>query len=396
MLARTNAVPGRHGRGRTAPRGGLAAGHRGRQAFRLDAGAPALLVRPPGGRGARHSRREWLGQNHAGQDPGGVHRPDAGRLDLGGRRATAPDPPRGARAGIVTVFQEVLAAAQLTVLDNVWLGPRDWSDTTHPRVKRGRAAAPWPACSARRAEPSPSPRSRSACGKPVHRPGAAPRPEDPGARRGDLGPGRRHPRQTVRASAARAAGARVVFISHRMDEIEQIGDRFTVLRSGVSVATLDRGPASATNSCELMTGGTTSPGAREAVRRGHAGRGAVVLLDARRCVSSRARRPSTSRSGRVSSSAWRASKGTVRTLPAGPRAVSPRPSRARSSCAPAADRRHRHATPGPRSYVPRDRRSESIFESRSVLDNFALPTQARDRQGRPDRPGPGRRRFRVR
>src|SRR5581483_7035792 len=29
-------------------------------------------------------------------------------------------------------------------------------------------------------------------------------------------------------------------------------------------------------------------------------------------------------------------------------------------------------------YVPRDRRTESIFESRSVLDNFALPTQGRD------------------
>src|SRR5581483_721978 len=33
----------------------------------------------------------------------------------------------------------------------------------------------------------------------------------------------------------------VIFITHRMDEIEQIGDRITVMRSGVTVADLERG-----------------------------------------------------------------------------------------------------------------------------------------------------------
>src|SRR4029078_13203978 len=33
----------------------------------------------------------------------------------------------------------------------------------------------------------------------------------------------------------------VIFITHRMDEIEQIGDRITVMRSGITVAELERG-----------------------------------------------------------------------------------------------------------------------------------------------------------
>ena len=32
----------------------------------------------------------------------------------------------------------------------------------------------------------------------------------------------------------------MLFISHRMDEVAEIADRVTVLRSGESVATLDR------------------------------------------------------------------------------------------------------------------------------------------------------------
>ncbi len=40
-----------------------------------------------------------------------------------------------------------------------------------------------------------------------------------------------------------AAGGAVLFISHRMDEVTEIADRVTVLRSGESVATLDRAEA---------------------------------------------------------------------------------------------------------------------------------------------------------
>ena len=52
-----------------------------------------------------------------------------------------------------------------------------------------------------------------------------------------------------------SAGGAVLFISHRMDEVTEIADRVTVLRSGESVATLDRDEAQIGRLVELMTGG---------------------------------------------------------------------------------------------------------------------------------------------
>ena len=52
----------------------------------------------------------------------------------------------------------------------------------------------------------------------------------------------------------RAAGTGILFISHRMDEVEEIADRVTVVRSGEDVATLRRGEADVQRMVELMTG----------------------------------------------------------------------------------------------------------------------------------------------
>ncbi len=49
-------------------------------------------------------------------------------------------------------------------------------------------------------------------------------------------------------------GVGVIFISHRMDEIAEIGDRCTVMRSGETVATLERGQATSDELVRLMTG----------------------------------------------------------------------------------------------------------------------------------------------
>ena len=51
-----------------------------------------------------------------------------------------------------------------------------------------------------------------------------------------------------------ASGVAVVFISHRMDEISEIADRITVLRSGDSVATVQREATSPRELVSLMTG----------------------------------------------------------------------------------------------------------------------------------------------
>ena len=45
-----------------------------------------------------------------------------------------------------------------------------------------------------------------------------------------------------------------MFITHRMDEIDQIGDRITVMRSGETVASLDREASTPQELVRLMTG----------------------------------------------------------------------------------------------------------------------------------------------
>ena len=49
-------------------------------------------------------------------------------------------------------------------------------------------------------------------------------------------------------------GVGVIFITHRMDELTAIGDRITVMRSGDTVATLDRGKWTIGELVRLMTG----------------------------------------------------------------------------------------------------------------------------------------------
>ena len=46
----------------------------------------------------------------------------------------------------------------------------------------------------------------------------------------------------------------MLFISHRMDEIDEIADRITVMRSGTTVDTLVRRDASTEKLVRLMTG----------------------------------------------------------------------------------------------------------------------------------------------
>jgi ABC-type sugar transport system ATPase subunit len=49
-------------------------------------------------------------------------------------------------------------------------------------------------------------------------------------------------------------GVGIVFISHRMDEISEVGDRITVMRNGNSVGTLERGKWTPPDLVALMTG----------------------------------------------------------------------------------------------------------------------------------------------
>ena len=186
------------------------------------------VVRAARGRGPRPRRRERLGQEHARQDP--ERRPRARRgPDRGGRRPRSAAQPRAPPRthGIVTVFQEVLVAEARSVLDNVWLGADGHLADAGSRPARSGACAQGRSGGAARPAGRPRHARRGAVAERpaglLHRARAAAPAAHPDPRRGDLGARRGHARPAVRADRParppRASG--VIFITHRMDEIER-------------------------------------------------------------------------------------------------------------------------------------------------------------------------------
>jgi ABC-type sugar transport system ATPase subunit len=309
-----------------------------------------------------------VGENGSGKSTlvkilSGVHRPDSGSLEIAGRSVAALRSPRESlRAGIATVFQEVLVVEARSVLENVWLGSeglfRSWPS---PGVKRERATAVLTAllgvC-----PPLDQPveqlslSDRQACGIAralVRDPRVIILDEATSA----LDVATRD-RLFALLKTLAADGVAVIFISHRMDEIEEIGDRVTVMRSGETVATMGRGEASVEELVRLMTGADELT--EHAAERAPRAVGDVVLSVGDFSV----------RAGELVGLAGLEGHGQDGFL--------------RALAATAGDGG---------AYVPRERRAESLFESKSILENFALPTLDRDTSGGLIRPGSTRERF---
>ncbi len=294
-----------------------------------------------------------VGENGSGKSTlvkllAGVHRPDAGSLQIGDRTLGALSSPRESiDAGIATVFQEVLVVEARSVLENVWLGTEGL--VRAPRAdaeKRQKAAAVLEQLLGRPLD----------LDMPVERLSLSDR-QACGIARALV----RDPRVLILDEATSALdvatrdrlfgllrmragdGVAVIFISHRMDEVEEIADRVTVMRSGETVATLDRGQAAVGELVRLMTGADElTDHLGERVQRS-VGDVALRLDDFEL------------RAGELVGLAGLEGHGQDAFLRA---------------LADVAGERG--------AYVPRERRAESLFESKSILENFALPTLARD------------------
>ena len=295
-----------------------------------------------------------VGENGCGKSTlvkilSGVHRPDSGTVSLaeGGGEARLRSPREAMAAGIGPVFQEVRVGEARSVVENVWLGGEGLFRAGRARKERRRAAE---SALARLLGESPdldlpvevlSLSDRQACG----------------IARALL----KSPRLLILDEATSAldistrdrlfsllrefvaGGNSVIFISHRMDEIEELADRITVMRSGETVGTLDRGEADVALLVRMMTGSDHLTGA--ATERPHVTPGDVVLaVDGIEI-----------RAGEVVGVAGLEGQGQERFL-----------------------LKLREAAGADGAYVPRDRRGESIFGSKSVVENFALPTLRED------------------
>jgi ribose transport system ATP-binding protein len=205
-----------------------------------------------------------LGQNGAGKSTlikvlSGAHQPDEGEIRWKGEVVTFPLPVDALRAGLATIYQELDLVPGLTVADNIFLG--------HERarggfVRRGEmndaARALLKRLGHGEIRPTQEVGSLSAAGQQIVSMARALSHEaqlivmdEPSAvlDADEVG-------NLFRViSELTGQGVAIVYISHRLDEIRQIGDRVTVLKDGRTVATgIDAQETPTRELVSLMTG----------------------------------------------------------------------------------------------------------------------------------------------
>jgi ABC-type sugar transport system ATPase subunit len=331
-----------------------------------------------------------MGENGSGKSTlvkilSGVHRPDGGAIRVGGQQVPFLSSPRAVdTAGIATVFQEILAAGQQSVLENVWLGSDGLFRRKIPketRLARAREVLgeliDLPRLDVTANSLALSDRQATCIARALVR--------DPQVLILDEATSALDVATRERLFGVlerlRGQGVATLFISHRMDEVEEIADRVTVLRSGRSVATLRRGEASPRELVALMTGDEDAPAEmRSAAAKSSAG-APVVRAAGVRLHDEAAPIDVEIRAGELVGVAGLEGHGQdhfLRVLAGG------RPFDGSVICS--IDGQEREVrSPGDAlahgiAYVPRDRRSESIFESRSILENFQVATVETDRR----------------
>ncbi|MBY3553379.1 sugar ABC transporter ATP-binding protein [Modestobacter lapidis] len=187
-----------------------------------------------------------LGQNGAGKSTlikvlAGAHQPDEGRITWRGEQVSLGDPQTAIALGIATIYQELDLVTGLTVADNVFLGrERSRFGLSRP-AENNRAAA---ALMARLGHPEIRPATEvgqlsAAAQQMVSIARALSQDarliimDEPSAVLDNEEVERLF--DVIRDLTGH--GVAVVYISHRLEEIRQIGDRITVLKDGRTVAT---------------------------------------------------------------------------------------------------------------------------------------------------------------
>jgi ABC-type sugar transport system ATPase subunit len=346
-----------------------------------------------------------VGENGSGKSTlvkilSGVHLPDSGRVEVGGAEAQLRTPKAAQQHGIVTVFQEVLVAEARSVLDNVWLGADDtWRTKVPAREKRRLAQAALEELLGRPIDLSAivedlSLSERQACcivRALLRRPRILILDEATSAL--DV-----VTRDRLFALIARLAaeGVGVIFITHRMDEIEEIGDRITVMRSGETVASLSRGAWTPRELVGLMTGaGELVTVGRPETRLDAARREPVLSVRGLRLRPDGKPIDLEVHAGELIGLAGLEGHGQNEFLEAlwGENVIAGEVVRH----LPGRDvvvRSPVHAADCDIAYIPRERALDSLFSWMTIRENFALPTLSLDSHFGWLSPRSSRRRFR--
>ena len=213
-----------------------------------------------------------LGENGSGKSTlvkllSGVVPPTRGAIRVDGSKVHNFSPAVFQSLGLATVFQEVLVAPDRTALDNIFLGGDGLLRRGIPRAERPRIATEVLASIATTRFDLEAAAGRLPLAAQqlvvlaralVRRPRILVLDEVTAAL--DFAD-----RESVFQTMERFArdGGLILFISHRMDEVQRLADRITVLRNGQVVDTLDRASVSLTEMLRLM-----APAAAEEMAHG--------------------------------------------------------------------------------------------------------------------------------
>ncbi len=203
-----------------------------------------------------------FGENGAGKSTlinilAGAVDPDEGTILLNGERVALESVHGARRQGIAAVFQEFSLAAELTVGQNIFLGAEPTTgivlDKRTMRVQAteivDRLGFDIPA----QAQVSTLSRAQQQMTEIAKAMLTEPKIlilDEPTSSLTE-----REVNQLFELMAAlKRDGVAIVYITHRVTEIQQVGDRVTVLRDGRNIATVDAGSTSQKELVELMTG----------------------------------------------------------------------------------------------------------------------------------------------
>jgi ribose transport system ATP-binding protein len=205
-----------------------------------------------------------LGENGAGKSTmikviAGVQQPDSGTITYDGQPAPYTDPAGAVAAGIIPVFQELSMVPDLTVAQNLVLGrePRNRLGLLDQRRMRDDAARLFADLGFDAIDPRTEVRQLPLADRQLVEIAKA-LSRNPRVLILDEATSALNRREVERVFAAirqmRARGTAIIFISHRMEEVQELCDRATVFRDGTSVGTVVVGETPPGQIVQMMVG----------------------------------------------------------------------------------------------------------------------------------------------
>lgn len=202
-----------------------------------------------------------MGENGAGKSTlikilGGAHQPDSGQILIDGEAVDLTSPVRAMAAGVGVIYQEFNLVPGLSAWENIFLGREQTRFLVDQREERRRAQALFERLSARIPLDVPVGRLSVAQQQLVEIAKALSQQarllvmDEPSAAL--------TPQETESLFAViedlKADGIGIIYISHRLEEIERVADRVTVLRDGAHVGDRLVRDMSRADLIELMVG----------------------------------------------------------------------------------------------------------------------------------------------